>query len=202
MRFLIIWISMALPLCGMTPDAAFKELLDGNARFQADKGACIDQDRAARERLAHGQKPFAIIVCCSDSRTAPEIVFDQGLGKLFVIRVAGNVIGETELESIRYAATQLGAPLILVMGHEYCGAVTAVATGQADTMPAIAKLIEPAVQETSTFLAAIKQNALNMKYFLEKRETISPLIEKGQLKVEAAYYHFISGEVEILVEKK
>ena len=95
------------------------------------------------------QKPFAIILGCSDSRVSPEILFDQGIGDLFIVRVAGNVAGPVELDSIEYAALYLKSSLVLVLGHENCGAITAVLDGQTKEIEHVADLIAPAIQGTT-----------------------------------------------------
>src|SRR5688572_28409492 len=104
---------------------SLKRLMAGNARFVADKPSLEHLGAVRRTTLAKGQNPIAIVLCCSDSRVPPEYVFDQGLGDLFVVRVAGNVADEVALGSIEYAAEHLGTPLLLVLGHEACGAVKA-----------------------------------------------------------------------------
>ncbi len=107
------------------PHTALRLLQAGHRRFLGDRQPTADLTAVRRESLAHGQQPFAIVLACADSRTAPEHVFDAGLGELFVVRVAGNTLNETTLASIEYAATRLGASLLVVMGHSRCGAVEA-----------------------------------------------------------------------------
>ena len=110
----------------ITAREALERLRAGNARFVAGEAAGHGSDyRARREQLRERQAPFAVVVCCSDSRVPAEIVFDQGLGDLFVIRVAGNVVSSTQLGSIEYAAAKLGVRLVVVLGHSRCGAVGA-----------------------------------------------------------------------------
>ena len=104
---------------------ALARLKAGNQRFVASKLQHPRQDGKRRGELATSQHPFAIVLGCADSRTSPEVVFDQGLGDLFVLRVAGNVLNDETLGSIEYAVAHLGTPLILVLGHERCGAVKA-----------------------------------------------------------------------------
>jgi len=135
---------------GMNADQALQQLMEGNKRF-------VDQhmtgqklcDAKARQSLATGQKPYAVILTCSDSRVPPEIIFDKGLGEIFVIRVAGNVPDPIVLGSIEYAAEHIGSPLVMVLGHERCGAVTAAvdAKGKPEgNIGAIVKTIAPAVK--------------------------------------------------------
>ena len=110
----------------ISPDEALNKLMDGNKHYVAGKLTNASRsDAASRKALANSQKPYAIILSCSDSRVPPEIIFDKGLGEIFVIRVAGNVPDPIVLGSIEYAAEHLGTPLIMVLGHERCGAVKA-----------------------------------------------------------------------------
>ena len=97
---------------------AWKQLLDGNARFVSGRSTHPHQDGQRRAELAVGQKPFAVVIGCADSRTSPEILFDQGLGDLFVVRLAGNIVDDAALGSVEYAVEHLGARLIVVLGHE------------------------------------------------------------------------------------
>src|SRR5688572_16994 len=113
----------------VSPDEATKRLVYGNRRFVNGETQHPNQSAEHRLALAKGQAPFAVVVACSDSRVCPEIVFDQGLGDLFVIRVAGNTIGNVELGSIEYAVEHLHAKLVIVVGHEKCGAVGAAVKG-------------------------------------------------------------------------
>ena len=127
----------------LTPDQALALLKEGNARFVADTPVHGAQDRAQRLAIARGQAPFAVVVGCSDSRVPPELLFDRGLGELFIVRNAGNTAA---LGSIQYAVAELGIPLIVVLGHERCGAVqAAVAVVKDDaTFPGgIGQMIEP-----------------------------------------------------------
>ncbi len=120
----------------MTPAAAWAELLAGNVRFAAGEMSHPAQDVAHRARLSAAQSPFAVVFGCSDSRVAAELVFDRGLGDLFVVRTAGHVIDTTVLGSIEYGVQVLGAPLVVVLGHDSCGAVAAAADAlTTGTMP-------------------------------------------------------------------
>ncbi|MFZ5869988.1 MAG: carbonic anhydrase [Actinomycetota bacterium] len=106
-----------------TPTEAFRALEEGNARFVHGRPEHPDQDSARRAELAAGQRPFALIFGCSDSRVAAEIVFDQGLGDLFVVRTAGHVVDSGVLGSVEFGVAVLGIPLVVVLGHDSCGAV-------------------------------------------------------------------------------
>ncbi len=110
-----------------SPAEALSQLKEGNRRFAEGQAMAPRQDRSRREEVAGGQAPFAAVLGCADSRVPPEVIFDQGLGDLFVVRVAGNVAGAMERGSLELAATELGVKLILVLGHASCGAVSAAA---------------------------------------------------------------------------
>ena len=136
--------------------------------------------------LAEGQSPYTVIVTCSDSRVVPEVIFDEGLGDLFVIRFAGNIIGSTEFESVIYAVDHLNPSIIVVMGYENCGAVNAVVQSHDQDIPAIARFIKPSVKkaksmQTSDLLRhSVEFNALNMR-----AETRSPMF-RGSCFIETA----------------
>ncbi len=189
-------------------DEAFSRLMDGNMRFVSGSLGQKDIGTARRNELVGGQHPFAIVVTCSDSRVAPEYIFDQGLGDIFVIRVAGNVLDPVALGSVEYAAEHLGSHLLVLMGHEKCGAVKAAveATGEPEgNIGAILKKIMPAVNKAKggtqdeIINNAIRENvAVSHRSVLEKSPLLKHLIEKGELKVVDAVYHLASGEVEIL----
>lgn len=136
----------------ISPDEALQKLMDGNKNYVENKLTNTSRsDSKTRESLATSQKPYAIVLTCSDSRVPPELIFDTGLGEIFVVRVAGNIPDPVVIGSIEYAAEHLGSPLILVLGHERCGAVTATvdAKGKSTGSPnidAIAKAIRPSVK--------------------------------------------------------
>src|SRR5438105_8805589 len=127
MHWLLFFALLAmLPVFGQTNSDALQRLVDGNKRYAQDELLHADHSADRRNSLVQGQNPFATIVGCSDSRVPPEAIFDQGVGDLFVVRIAGNVAGPIELDSIDYSIKVLGASVILVLGHEACGAVNAV----------------------------------------------------------------------------
>ncbi|GAW32237.1 carbonic anhydrase [Carboxydocella sp. JDF658] len=194
------------------PDEALNLLKDGNARFASDKVLPDNLGDERREELKkNGQHPFAIIVSCSDSRVPPEIVFDQALGDLFVVRVAGNVVDPVATGSVEYAAEHLGTPLIVVLGHEKCGAVTAAVKGgeAPGSIGSIVEKIKPSVEKAkATGLAGdqlVEKTAeLNVEASmveLEKSPIIKELVEQGKLKIVGAKYHLGSGQVEWLETK-
>jgi carbonic anhydrase len=196
-----------ISLYGMTPDLALKTLMEGNQRFSKDKSLHLDKASERRQELISNQTPFAAIVGCSDSRVAPEIIFDQGIGDLFIVRVAGNVIGPLEQDSIDYSVLYLKSSIIMVLGHEDCGAVKAVIGGNTKDIEAVAELIQPAVdatkmQKDNRVENTIKTNAKMMAEQLRNSPSLSGMIAKKKLSVVAAYYNFHTGKVELLEETK
>lgn len=185
---------------------ALQNLLDGNKRFAAMKQTHPNQDRARRDDVKGGQKPFAVVVGCSDSRIPPEILFDQGIGDLFVIRLAGNIVDDTALGSVEYAVDHLGTPLVVVLGHSKCGAVTATAKGGEahGHVGGIIKLIAPAVnnvkdQPGDLVDNAIKENAkLVAAAIASSKPVLGKMVEEGKIAVIPAYYDIDTGLVEML----
>lgn len=191
---------------GVPADAALARLLEGNARFTSSSSGFPHQDAARREALAGGQAPFAVIVCCSDSRVPPEVVFDQGLGDLFVIRVAGNVVDDLGLASIEYAAEHLGTKLVMVLGHERCGAVTAAVQGGhlPGHLPTLMEALQPAVEAPhdahgdpveGAMLANVELTAARVR---GSAPILSDLVAAGELKVVGARYDLDTGAVEVV----
>lgn len=178
--------------------------MKGNERYVEDALEHPRRDQERRESTASKQTPFAAIVGCADSRVSPEIIFDQGVGDLFVVRVAGNVIGPLELDSIEYAVLYLGSVVVLVMGHENCGAVDAVIHNNTKDIESVAELIEPAVEQakksktTNLLESAIKTNALRMKDFVLKSPAVEKLVKAKKIEVHAAYYNIQTGAIELL----
>lgn len=187
----------------VTPQNALKKLIEGNKRYVNDQLLHPRRDQYRREAVQSTQKPFACILACSDSRVSPEIVFDQGIGDLFVVRVAGNVISAVELESIKFSAAVLNSSIILVLGHENCGAVNAVLAGQTKDIPAIAGYIQPAVDAIrdkpgNPLVNAIKENVKRMVSQLKNNPLISDFIKQNKINVIGGYYNLSSGNVELL----
>ena len=189
-----------------TPQEALHKLIAGNIRAIEDQ---IEHPNHFKESkllaLVNKQEPFAVIVACSDSRVSPEILFDQGIGDLFVVRVAGNVVGLIELESIHYAVTQLKAPIIVVMGHENCGAIQAVLKNQDQTMPEIGALIRPAVECAKGEKGDLLQNAIEANvnlvvHQLKEMDFIKKAMQAGDLEVVGSYYQLQNGVVRLLME--
>ena len=194
---------------GASADEGLQRLIDGNKRFVAGNLTSLGNLAQDRAQLTTGQSPFAIIVCCSDSRVPPEIVFDQTLGQLFVVRTAGQVVDEGARSSIVYGVEVLGAPLILVLGHSSCGAVeTALAAVQGNEIPAFAYLfaeeIGPAVRSVLDEPGDLLVNATraNVEMGVAQLRTAEPelaaAVLEGRLTVAGGVYDLASGEVSFL----
>jgi carbonic anhydrase len=178
----------------------------GNHAFVAGGAACPRQTPARRSEVAGTQHPIAVVIGCADSRVAPETVFGQGIGDLFVVRVAGNVIDDTVLGSVEYAVEHLGASLVVVLGHERCGAVEA-ALGK-DAAPghvaAVVSRIRAAIagakpQPGDAVDNAVRANvAASVKEVQAAKPLLAPLVQKGSVKVVGARYDLDSGAVELL----
>jgi carbonic anhydrase len=190
----------------ITPEAALKKLMNGNQRYIHQKRTFPDQSRSRITEVAKGQHPFATILACSDSRVTPEIIFDQGLGDLFDIRVAGNFLDDGVLGNMEYAALELGVPLLVILGHERCGAVKAALDGKAvpGHISTLVAAIKPAVDATKNQLGDAWDNAVraNVKMNVKKLKSASPIlaeaVKAGKLKVVGARYDLDSGKVEII----
>lgn len=174
-------------------DEALQLLKDGNVRFQEGDLSLKNDYKEIREVLSHGQKPFAIILCCADSRDVPELYFDQKLGDLFVIRNAGNVVDDVVLGSIEYGVEHLGCPLVVVVGHTNCGAVTAACQGGSfpRNIQSIIKKIEPSVKDGIPVDEVAVSNAKRMVEEIQKDE----IIQHQGTRVVSALYDILSGEV-------
>lgn len=196
--FLPILFVFFAPIVGLTPTESLQILLDGNNRYVTDKLLFADHSSDKRLTLKGGQKPFAIILSCSDSRVIPEIVFDQSTGNLFVVRIAGNVTGPVELESIEFAAKVFESSIIVVLGHESCGAVQAVLNNKAKDIPAIAALIKPALRKGENLESAIKQNVVSIVASLKNNPDLKKLLDEKKLDVVGGYYKIKTGKIEIL----
>ena len=190
----------------VAPDQALQRLKDGNARFVADALAGVSVGRARRDVLVAGQEPFAIVLSCADSRVPPEFVFNVGLGELFVVRTAGEVADRAVLASVEYAAEHLHAPLLLVMGHESCGAVKAASAGDAHdlgpNLEYLVKHIQPAVKRTQSepeaerLRAAVLANVEQViNDVLGESRLLSSMVDAGKLQVVGGYYELASGRV-------
>lgn len=174
-------------------EQALAYLKEGNARFVKGELSSKDNYADIRKTLAGGQKPFAIVLCCADSRVAPELYFDMKFGDIFVIRNAGNVVDEVVLGSIEYGAEHLGSPLVVVVGHTSCGAVTAAVDGGEvpPNIGSIVQKIKPSVISGDPVNEVAKRNAKAMADQISQDEIIKHL----GTKVVPAIYDIESGEV-------
>lgn len=183
-----------------------ERLVQGNQRYVTSKTVCHEDWAAKRAALLENQKPFAVIVTCSDSRVPPEIIFDQSLGDLFVVRVAGNIVDDFAIGSIEYGVNVLGANTVLVLGHSNCGAVDAALKGMKfdNHIQEVVDAIKPAVAATKKESGNLLEKTIkaNVKFVEEKLKSSKPLlaklVEKGTLRIAGGYYDLESGKVEFL----
>lgn len=191
----------------MTADEALRELTEGNRRFAAGMATGPHRDTARRAELAAGQHPFAAVLACSDSRVAPEVVFDQGLGDLFVVRVPGNVADDIILASLELGAAHLGVPLLVVLGHTKCGAIAAALDGRdtGDHRGLFVRLLKPAVDaalraesdlDKQSDRATRENVSLVAASLRRSAPTLSALLEDAALRVVGAVYDIETGLVE------
>jgi carbonic anhydrase len=194
----------------VAPAEAVSKLKEGNGRYTTGNLQHPGQTTERRAELAKDQHPFAVILSCSDSRVPPEIVFDQGLGDLFVVRVAGNVIDDHGLGSIEYAVDHLGARLIVVLGHQSCGAVkaakeTIAAKGKAPGhIQSLVTAIKPVVEATAKDDLETTVKA-NVKHVVQALRSSTPIlkakVDSGEVQVIGGYYSLDTGAVSLLDEK-
>lgn len=177
-------------------------LISGNSSYIFDNEKLVS-DSKLRKDLTNGQSPFAIVLSCADSRVVPEMIFDCNIGELFVVRVAGNIANTSSIASIEYAVAHLNCKMILVLGHESCGAVTAAVQG-GDNGPNLNHLtdhISDAVKkgEGKDLSEIIKINAAsNAKILTSKSEILQNAVNQSGLVIESAYYNLGSGKVDFL----
>ncbi|WP_315787458.1 carbonic anhydrase [Fischerella sp. JS2] len=189
----------------LSPDAALQKLLEGNQRFVQHQPQYPDQSQTRLQEVAQAQHPFATILSCADSRVPAEIIFDQGIGDIFDVRIAGNIATPEAIGSIEYAVALLNTPLLMVLGHERCGAVTAAV--QNEVLPG----------DISTFVKAIKPVVAKVKYQpgdkvdnavianvhyqiqrLKRSPLLSELLQSGKLKIVGGRYDLDTGSVNII----
>lgn len=174
------------------PPNVLEQLIEGNRRFASNASTHPNRCNESRQKVIKEQNPFAVIVSCSDSRVPAEILFDCGVGDLFIVRVAGNVVGPLENASISLAVNQLGVSLIFVLGHENCEAVDAVLSGKGDLIKPIASHIQPAVEGVSDLKTAVCSNVLHVCGQLKKEYPPPKVLVQG------GYYSLQTGQVESL----
>ncbi len=191
----------------MTAAAAWQALLDGNQRYATDTAVNCNNNYDRRREVAGGQHPFAMVLGCADSRVPPEVVFDQRLGDLFTVRVAGNVADDIAIGSLEYAVLHFSPALLVVLGHQKCGAVDATleAIDKGGPVPghigSIVSAIKPAVAGISANASdrldkAIEANASAVAASLNTRSSVlAEAVKAGKLQIRAAYYSLTDGRV-------
>lgn len=186
----------------LSPGEALRELKAGNHAYLQAMSNPSDISPSLRvETCERGQHPFATVITCADSRVVPEHLFMVGLGRLFVIRVAGNVVGDTQLGSALYAMSHLGTKLVVVLGHTHCGAIAAAIEGGAQgSVGVIVNRIEEAIgAETDDYRACVLNVRQSVRCLRDDPE-MTALIDQGDFRVMGAVYHIDSGRVEFLDE--
>jgi len=198
------------PKTSMSSAQALDALKQGNQEFVADHPHQVAINRERRQQIAGGQSPFAVVVGCSDSRVSPELVFSRGLGELFTIRVAGNSVDRTALGTIEYGVAELGAPLVVVLGHERCGAVLAaidVVTKDATFPGAIGEMVAPIVpavlraqrQQGDLVANAVKENVRGIvRRLRDQDDLLGGAAKNGKLQIDGGYYSLTDGTVQFL----
>lgn len=190
----------------LNPDTALKRLLDGNQRFVQQKSYHSDQSLRRLQEVAQAQYPFATLLSCADSRVPPEIIFDEGIGDLFDIRVAGNIVTPEVLGSLEYAVAVLRTPLIMVLGHERCGAVTAAVEGKLlpGQIGSFVKAIKPALSRIKGKSGDPVEDAVisNIQYQIEELKQNSVILAQsmleGKLKIVGGRYDLDTGDVNMI----
>ena len=188
----------------MNQDQIITRLKEGNQRYVTDMMDRKLQNNDRRTVLTEGQEPFAIVLSCADSRVVPELAFDTGLGELFVVRVAGNIANSSTIASIEYAVAHCGSKVIVVLGHQSCGAVTAAVAGGDNgyNLNHLLSHITPAISaspEGSSINDVVKKNAQMTVDELQNRSSIiRNAVESGSVQVVPAYYNLDSGKVDFL----
>ncbi|MEV6006217.1 carbonic anhydrase [Streptomyces sp. NPDC051976] len=197
----------------LTPSEAFALLMDGNGRFTAAVPEHPNQDAARRAQVAPGQDPFAVLFGCSDSRLAAEIIFDRGLGDLFVVRTAGHVLGGEVLGSIEYGVSILGCPLVVVLGHDSCGAVAAARAAVADGTTAdgyvrdVIEKVTPSVlaanaagrTEDADFIAAQIEHTVDL--LMDRSRILAEAVDAGRTAVVGLAYRLVDGTAQLVTSR-
>lgn len=196
----------------LTAELALERLIEGNRRFVADQPAQPDISTRRRLELAQGQKPFAALVGCADSRVGPEHLFGAGLGELFIVRTAGNYLDDAGFGSIAFAVAQLGVPLVVVLGHEQCGAVaaaSAVVTDNVQLPLALTRMVQPILPAAIDAWARRRddEDVVDLAIHLNVRRVVDGLrsaadpiigdpVRAGRVRVVGAYYDLATGAVD------
>ncbi|MCE9562659.1 MAG: carbonic anhydrase [Planctomycetes bacterium] len=188
---------------GLTKEEAFHRLLEGHWRYLENKRLHRTVTTEDRGFHAQGQYPLAALLGCADSRVSPELIFDQGEGDIFVVRVAGNIVGEAEVASLEYAVANLGVKLLVVLGHENCGAVKAALTmnNAPGALGFLLREIAPAVAEAQALPGSLLHNAVdcNVKHsvhmLLERSDTLRKAVDDGLVRVVGVVYELSTGDI-------
>lgn len=201
----------------VTAEVALKILVDGNQRFVEHR--MLHPRDGIKRRIdvaTHGQHPIAIVLSCSDSRVPPELIFDEGLGDLFVIRLAGNIADDAVIGSIEYAVKYLGVPLLMVLGHEGCGAISAAIDGDGKAEGHVSSLINairPAVDSVSKNQPMAKEDIPSPRFhelvvrenvkrvmtlLKENKPILADMIESEKLTMAGGFYHLASGKIDLV----
>ncbi|MDI3419152.1 carbonic anhydrase [Streptomyces luteolus] len=200
-------------LAPTTPDAAFEMLMAGNQRFLTGTPSHPNQDAARRTETAPGQSPFAVMFGCSDSRLAAEIIFDRGIGDLFVVRTAGQVLGNEVLGSIEYGVSVLGTPLVVVLGHDSCGAVAAARAAVEDGAAAegfvrdVVERVTPSVLSARAAGRTSESEILHehirgtVDLLLERSHLLAERVEAGQVAVVGLAYQLSDGTAQLIASR-
>ena len=206
--YLPLGAALAAEKSTVGPDQAEKLIKEGSQRFiKAYCGKTPKQGNKCLADVAMRQAPFAVVIACSDSRVPPELLFDRGLGDLFIIRLAGNIVDDAALGSIEYAVDHLGVPLVMVLGHKRCGAVQATVEALEKNepvpghLPALVDAIKPAVDQVKDQPGDKVDNAVkaNIKLITDKLKTaepvMAPAVKAGKVRVLGAYFNLDDGKV-------
>lgn len=188
-----------------TFDEAMDLLENGNLRFSKNRTIHPNQKYRRLSELVKGQNPFATVLTCSDSRVVPEFIFDRGIGDLFVIRNAGNIVDKTVLGSIEYAVEHLHTPIVLVLGHSNCGAVTAAVKKEASegNLKSIIKELEPAIDKQASANTILKKSILNnvnlsVSTIKRSKPVIAKFVKEKEVRIIGGIYDLKTGKVEFL----
>lgn len=182
---------------------ALLKLTKGNERFSSHQQKYPNQCAIRREESLNTQNPFAVILCCSDSRVIPEIIFDQGIGDLFVIRVAGNIINDDILGSIEFSCKTLNTKLIMVLGHQNCGSIIAAINSKEETghLKSVINAVKPAIKKAEKLPGELIDNAIRENIKLVSNQissSLNTIIKEQDLRVVGAYYNFETSKVTII----
>lgn len=189
-----------------TPDRVLEELMAGNQRFVQNQPEARNQDYIRLQEVSKEQKPLVSIMGCADSRVPIEVIFDRGFGDLFVVRDAGNIATPEEIGSLEYGTYVLGSKVLMVLGHEKCGAVKAALEGKPlpGQMGSIVAAIQPAIERANKddsdkfYMETIKRNVMLQVEKLKASPLLNEMVEQGKLKIVGAYYSLQTGEVSMI----